>query len=86
MAAGRGDRGDGGGGVEGGGMLSATGCAKFGFRPRKSFSVKLKPILRALLQSDRTQKICVQYKIILCCLVRSARLFVPVAFSAVSYV
>ena len=71
-----------GGGCVGGrgGMLSATGCAKFGFRPRKSFSVKLEPILLALLHGDRTQKICVQYKIILCCLVRSTRLFVPVAF------
>ena len=72
--------GDGGGGGGGGGMLSATGCAEFGFRPRKSFSVKLEPISLALLQSDRTQKMCVQYKIILCCLLRSARLFVPVAF------
>ena len=71
-----------GGGCGGGGgaCFQPQDVQSLAFVQENPFSVKLEPILLALLHSDRTQKICVQYKIILCCLVRSTRLFVPVAF------
>ena len=69
-----------GGGCGGRGHAFSHRMCSLAFVQENPFSVKLEPILLALLHSDRTQKICVQYKIILCCLVRSTRLFVPVAF------